>query len=74
MFTINATVVACILIAFLSGALSAYFIFRPKKDGSIVIEKSEDGERDRIRFLLSMDLDEIKKYKSITFFVDNHTT
>lgn len=74
MFTIDIITLIGYTIAFLSGALSAYFILRPKKDGSIVIEKSEDGERDRIRFLLGMDLDEIKKYKSITFFVEDHTT
>ncbi len=43
----------------------------PSSDGTIIIEPTEDGERERVRFVLDMDLDEIKTKRCLIFTVEN---
>lgn len=42
-----------------------------EKGGMIRIETNEDGSRDVIRFILDMDLDDIRKEKAILFKVED---
>lgn len=58
--------------------LAALYVFvKYKKNndptGIIFVERTEDGERDRIRFVLDIDLDEIKQKKLIIFEVKDTT-
>lgn len=62
------------LLAFIIGFLLGRQFSKPDKNGIIVIEPTEDGERERIRFVLDLDLDDIKEKHSITFSVDNHSS
>lgn len=53
-------------------------IFKKKKaeteDGIIVFEASEDGERDLVRFILNIELDDMKTKKQLVFKVEDHTS
>lgn len=42
-----------------------------EKGGTIRIETNEDGSRDVIRFILNLDLDDIRKEKTISFKVED---
>lgn len=42
-----------------------------EKGGTIRIETNEDGSRDVIRFILNLDLDDIRKEKAILFKVED---
>jgi len=42
-----------------------------EKGGIIRIETNEDGSRDVIRFILDLDLDDIRKEKTILFKVED---
>ena len=42
-----------------------------EKGGTIRIETNEDGSRDVIRFILNLDLDDIRKEKEILFRVED---
>lgn len=42
-----------------------------EKSGVIRIESNEDGSRDVIRFILNLDLDDIRKEKAILFKVED---
>lgn len=60
----------------MAAALAFGFIFgriskRNKEDGIIFIEMTEDRERERVRFVLGMGLDEIKKKSQLVFKVNN---
>lgn len=61
-------VVTCMVI-FLSGWLIGKM--GHKRDGIIRIETNEDGSRDVIRFILNLDLDDIRKHKSLVFKVED---
>ena len=56
-----------IIVCFFIGRFSV----NNKYDGNVFIEPTEDEDRDRIRFVLEMELDDIKKMKKITFKVNN---
>lgn len=57
------------LLIFISGWLSGKL--SRKKDGIIRIETNNDGSRDVIRFILYLDLDDIRKKQSIYFQVED---
>ena len=59
------------VILFFLGIVIGRTVFRRKSesDGMIFVEPTEDGERERIRFVLNMDLDEIKQRKQIIFVI-----
>lgn len=42
-----------------------------EKGGTIRIETNEDGSRDIMRFILNLDLDDIRKEKEILFRVED---
>lgn len=54
------------------GFIFGHFIFKKKSNGSVVIERTEDGERERIRFVLDLELDEIKGKSQLILDVENH--
>ena len=60
------------VVALLIGFIFGHFVFRKRQDGAIVIEMSEDGERERVRFVLELDFDELKDKKQISLNVENH--
>ena len=62
-------VVAAVLIGFIFGWIAS----KPKVNGTIVIEPTED-DRERIRWVLDMDLDGIKEQKLIIFKVEDTTS
>ena len=65
-------ILACIvLVWFLIGFLAGRYFNRKKIDGVIVIEMSEDNERECIRFVLNTDLDDIKTKKELLLKVEN---
>lgn len=62
---------AITVVALLIGYIFGHFVFRKHQDGTIVIEMSEDRERERVRFVLELDLDELKDRKQITLGIEN---
>ena len=56
-----------LILGFIFGRLSK----KTKPNGTIIIEPTEDGERERVRFVLDMDLDEIKTKRCLIFTVEN---
>lgn len=44
---------------------------KPTYDGTVFLEPTEDGERDRIRFVLDMELNEITTKDQLLLKVDN---
>lgn len=63
---------AVVLIAAAIGFLLGIILTKRKNDGTIVIEPTEDNERERLIWKLDMDLDDIKKRNQIVFRVENH--
>lgn len=57
------------------GVIFAFFLgwrfAKTQYDGTIRIEVNEDGSRDVIRFILDLDLDDIRKHKSLVFKVED---
>ncbi len=41
-------------------------------DGSIVLEMTEDGERERVRFVLGLDLDQLEDRHQVTLKIENN--
>lgn len=64
---IAAMVVGIFLIGFLAGKS----IRKNQCDGTIFIEPTEDPNRDRVRFVLDLELDDIRKRKRLIFLVQN---
>ena len=65
-------ILACIVFVwFLIGLLAGLYFKKKKADGTVVIEMSEDNERERIRFVLDIELDDIKSRKELLFKVEN---
>lgn len=62
-----AIVIFCLIVGFVIGR----FRLRKKKDGTVIIELTEDRQRDRVRFVLDLDLDDIKKKSFLTLEVQN---
>ena len=58
----------CIVLGLIFGRLSKK---TPSSDGTIIIEPTEDGERERVRFVLDMDLEQIKSKRRVIFAVEN---
>lgn len=58
----------CLLI----GYIVCYFMARRKRDGSVVIEMTEDNERERVRFVLDLELDDIKNKKYLVLKIENN--
>ena len=54
------------------GYIFGRFMLKRHRDGSIVIELTEDKERERVRFVLDLDLDEIKYKKQVVLKVENN--
>lgn len=57
------------------GVIFAFFLgwrfAKTHHDGTIRIEVNEDGSRDVVRFILNLDLDDIRKHKSLVFKVED---
>ena len=64
--------VVAILISNAIGFIFGHFVFKKKSTGSVIVERTEDGERERIRFVLDLDLDEIKNRSQLVLDVENH--
>ncbi len=62
---------ACILIGILIGALVMHLLNR-RIDGTFVVDLSDDGQREVVRFVLDRDFDELIKYKKIILKVENN--
>lgn len=60
-----------IIISSVLGIIIGRFLSH-RHNGTIVIGMSEDGEREQVRFILDLDLDEIKNRKEIILGVENH--
>ena len=60
-----------VLSMFLLGFLIGRMTKKTNANGTIIIEPSDDGERERIRFVLNMELDEIKTKHEMIFKVEN---
>ena len=60
-----------VLIAAAIGFLLGMIVMKRKNDGAIIIESTEDNERERLIWKLDMDLDDIKKRNQIVFHVAN---
>jgi len=62
------------LVVWLIGYIFGRYIFSRHRNGTIIVENSEDGQRERIRFVLDMDLDDIKLKKQLILKVEDETS
>ena len=60
-------IVASLALGYIFGKL----LTKKHSDGSVVLEMTEDGERERVRFVLDLDLDDLEDRKEITLKIDN---
>ena len=65
---------AVALIAMAIGFLLGLILTKRKIDGTIVIESTEETNRERLIWKLDMDLDDIKKHSQVVFNVENNTS
>lgn len=65
---------AVVLIAMAIGFLLGLTLTKRKIDGTIVIEPTEEADRERLIWKLDMDLDDIKKHSQVVFNVENSTS
>lgn len=65
---------AVVLIAMAIGFLLGLTLTKRKIDGAIIIEPTEDTDRERLIWKLDMDLDDIKKHSQVVFNVENNTS
>ena len=56
---------------FIAGVKVGKNIRKNQCDGTIFIEPTEDPNRDRVRFVLDLELDDIRKRKRLIFLVQN---
>jgi hypothetical protein len=56
------------------GFLLGLTLTKRKIDGTIVIESTEETNRERLIWKLDMDLDDIKKHSQVVFNVENNTS
>ena len=56
---------------FIAGIIVGKSIRKNQCDGTIFIEPTEDPNRDRVRFVLDLELDDIRKRKRLIFLVQN---
>ena len=65
-------VIAVLVIGwFIAGIIVGKNIRKDQCDGTIFIEPTEDPNRDRVRFVLDLELDDIRKRKRLIFLVQN---
>lgn len=65
-------VIAVLVIGwFIAGIIVGKSIRKSQCDGTIFIEPTEDPNRDRVRFVLDLELDDIRKRKRLIFLVQN---
>lgn len=65
-------VIAVLVIGwFIAGIIVGKSIRKSQCDGTIFIEPTEDPNRDRVRFVLDLELDDIRKRKRLIFMVQN---
>lgn len=65
-------ILICIIFICLGfGFVIGRFGLKKHIDGTVVIEQTEDGKRDRIRFVLDLELDEIKSKTQLVLKVEN---
>lgn len=62
--------IVAIVFSFIFGWVLSKYLNKKSDDGMIFIEPTEDGERERIRFVLNMELDDIKKKTFLIFKVN----
>jgi len=62
------------IVVWIIGYLFGRYIFSWRRNGTIVVENSEDGQRERIRFVLDMDLDDIKTKSQLVLKVEDETS
>ena len=62
--------IVAIVFSFIFGWALSKHLNKKSNDGMIFIEPTEDGERERIRFVLNMELDDIKKKTFLIFKVN----
>lgn len=60
-----------ILISLWVGFIIGRVVLKKKKDGVVIIERTEDGDRERVRFVLENDLEELKYKKRLVLYVEN---
>lgn len=65
---------AVVLIAMAIGFLLGLILTKRKIDGTIVIEPTEEADRERLIWKLDMNLDDIKKHSQVVFNVENNTS
>lgn len=63
-------IAAAVVVSFIFAWFLSLRLHKGHIDGNIFIEPTEDGERERIRFVLDLDLDDIKQKRSLTFKVN----
>ena len=56
------------------GFLCGMNLRKKHSDGTIIIEPTEDDDREKVIWKLDMELDDIKKYSQIVFDVKNTTS
>lgn len=66
--------IGTLIVAFCAGLVTGIVLSKRPKQGQIVIEENEDKTRDCVRFILPIDIDEIKKVASLTFEVIDKTS
>lgn len=65
---------AVVFLAMAIGFLLGLTLTKRKNDGTIVIELTEEADRERLIWKLDMDLDDIKKHSQVVFNVENNTS
>ena len=65
---------AVVFLAMAIGFLLGLTLTKRKIDGTIVIEPTEEADRERLIWKLDMDLDDIKKHGQVVFNVENNTS
>ena len=65
---------AVVFLAMAIGFLLGMILTKRKIDGTIVIEPTEEANRERLIWKLDMDLDDIKKHSQVVFNVENNTS
>lgn len=63
-----------IILAAAIGFLCGMNLRKKHSDGTIIIEPTEDENREKVIWKLDMELDDIKKYSQVVFDVKNTTS
>ena len=65
---------AIAIVSILVGIFIEMIRVKQHRDGTIIVETTEDGQRERIRMILDLDLDDIKKKNRLIFTIDDETS